>query len=221
MASELLLTLALLGASEIETVRQAFELGRCDQVIKLAPAAVETTPSRTGRGELYRSMAICHFRQGRRSLAQGNARASLRLAPIQGLDPFLSPPEERAWFSALVTEVPPPEPVILEKVVRVTKRIHHRRCLVPLGYCHWQRGEHARGAGLATAQVVGFGTNIFAWWLAKAELDPQGRVPVESTQRVRNWTIAQYFGATVGAVSLGLDLWLARGEVVDGLSPKP
>ena len=128
MASGLFLALILTLGADLETVRQAFELGQCDKVVAGLAPALDTTASRAGRGELYRLAAICQFRSGREKKANDLARAALRLSPGQALDAFLSPPKERAWYQNLMDEVPPPQPTVVERVVRVVSHVRHRRC---------------------------------------------------------------------------------------------
>ena len=162
MAGGLLLSLVIFSTGDLEAVRAAFELSDCKKVIEQREAALRVSRSRTGRGEIYRLAAICYFRLGQQSLADTQARASLRLAPVTGLDPFLSPPKERSWFDALVREVPPPKPQVVERVVTVTATQRRQRCFVPLGYCHWRFGDYGRGAGFAVAEGLGLAVNVFA-----------------------------------------------------------
>ncbi len=217
MAGGLLLSLAIFAVGDLEAVRSAFELSDCKKVIELRGLALDASRSRTGRGEIYRLAAICHFRLGQQSLADTQARASLRLAPVTGLDPFLSPPKERAWFEALVREVPPPKPQVVERVVTVTATERRQRCFVPFGYCHWQFGDHGRGAGFAVAEGIGLAVNVFGYWMARGQVGADGLVPLDRASAMQGWTAVQFLGALVGGAALVGDLWLAWEERVDAL----
>lgn len=221
MASGLLLTLILSLSANLETVRQAFELGQCDKVIKGLDKAITATGSRAGKGELYRLAAVCEFRAKRQNRADHLARAALRLAPGQGLDPFLNPPAERVWFDALLKEVPPPQPTVVERVVRVVSHVRHYRCLAPLGYCHWSQGDLEKGLTVGALQVTGLGLNVFSWWMAEQQRDPLGYVKENRVSELEKWTYLQYTGAAVGLGALAADLWLARKERKDALPASP
>lgn len=216
MAGGLLLSL-ILAVGDLEVVRTAFELADCAKVVESAPDALEQTASRTGRGEIYRLTAICHFRQGRPKLADTHGRASLRLAPVTGLDPFLSPPKEREWFERLVKEVPPPKPQVVERVVTVTAKELHQSCLVPFGYCHWRFGDHGRGATFAVLEGLGWSVNILAYWMARSQVAADGQVPLDRSMALSGWTAVQVLAGLVGAGATAVDLWLARKERVDAL----
>jgi hypothetical protein len=211
----------LLLSGSLEPVRQAFELGQCDGVMAALDKAVQETASRAGRGELYRLAAICRYRAGASAEAATFGRAALRLAPGQGLDPFLSPPEERAWFKALLDEVPPPKPTVVERVVRVVSHVRHYRCIAPFGFCHWFYGDLQRGVPLAAAQVAGLGLNIFAFWMAEQQRDPLGYVREERVDALRLWTWLQYTGAGFGLSALAVDLWTSRKERSDAIPANP
>jgi hypothetical protein len=221
LASGLLLTLILTLGSGLETVRQAFELGQCEQVIKGLDTAVQDTGSRAGKSEIYRLTAICQFRSGRLKIANHLARAALRLAPGQALDPFLSPPQERAWYQKLLEEVPPPQPTVVERVVQVVSHVRHYRCIAPFGFCHWSRGDLEKGLPLAGLQLSGLGLNVFAWWMAEQQRDPLGYVRENRVDDLERWTVLQYSGAVIGLSALAADLWFARKERTDGLPASP
>jgi hypothetical protein len=207
----------LFATGDLEAVRAAFELSDCKKVIEQQQAALLASRSRTGRGEIYRLSAICYFRLGQKSLANTQARASLRLAPVTGLDPFLSPPKERVWFETLVKEVPPPKPQVVERVVTVTATERRQRCFVPLGYCHWRFGDYGRGAGFAVAEGLGLTMNIFGYWMAREQVGTDGLVPLDRAAAMQGWTAVQFLGALIAGTALVGDLWLAREERVDAL----
>ena len=221
MASGLLLTLVLTLGSDLETARQAFELGQCEKVTQGLSAGVKATRSRAGKGELYRLAAVCHFRSKRLAQADHLARAALRLAPGQGLDPFLNPPAERAWFDALVKEVPPPQPTVVERVVRVVSHVRHYRCVAPFGYCHWSHGNLETGLTVGGIQLAGLGLNVFSWWMAEQQRDPLGGIPENRVDELQRWTYLQYTGAVLGAGALAVDMWLGRKERRDALPQSP
>ena len=221
MASGLLLTLIVTLGSNLETVRQAFELGQCEKVLKGLDEAMKSTVSRAGKGELYRLAAVCEFRAKRIKRADHMARAALRLAPGQALDPFLNPPAERSWFDKLLKEVPPPQPTVVERVVRVVSHVRHYRCIAPLGYCHWSYGDLEKGLTVGALQVSGLGLNIFSWWMAEQQRDPLGYVRENRVSELEKWTYLQYTGAVIGLSALGVDLWLARKERTDALPASP
>ena len=221
MASGLLLTLIVTLSSNLESIRQAFELGQCDKVINGLDEAMKLTGSRAGKGELYRLAAVCEFRAKRIKQANHLARAALRLAPGQALDPFLNPPAERAWFDGLLKEVPPPQPTVVERVVRVVSHVRHYRCIAPLGYCHWSHGELEKGLSVGALQLSGLGLNVFSWWMADQQRDPLGYVRENRVNELEKWTYLQYTGAVIGLGALAVDLWLARKERTDALPSSP
>jgi len=118
-------------------------------------------------------------------------------------------------------EVPPPQPTVVERVVRVVSHVRHRRCLAPFGFCHWYHGDLKRGIPLAAAQVSGLGLNVFAWWMAEQQRDPLGYVREDRVSALENWTLLQYTGAAIGLSALGVDLWWARKEIQDALPASP
>jgi hypothetical protein len=219
VATGLLLT--LIFASDLEVTRQAFELGDCKAVLAQSAAALTTVTTRGGRGEVHRMAAICYFRSGRQHRADTHARAALRLNPGHSLDPFLSPPKERTWFDRLVGEVPPPEPQVVERVVTVVNQVHHRRCFVPLGYCHWQQKAYGRALALGSAQLLGLSLNAIGYWGAREQVAANGMIQPEDGGALTRWTVVQYSGAILALGSAGLDLYLARGERTDALPASP
>jgi hypothetical protein len=219
VATGLLLTLIL--ASDLEATRQAFELGDCTKVIKGASTALTTVTTRGGRGEVHRMAAICYFRSGRHHRADTHARAALRLNPGHSLDPFLSPPKERTWFDRLVAEVPPPKPQVVERVVTVVNQVHHRRCFVPFGYCHWQQKDYSKAVALSSAQFLGLSLNVLGYWGATQQVAANGMIHPDDNEALYRWTAVQYAGAVIAIGSAGLDLFLARGERSDAVSPPP
>lgn len=221
MASGLLLTLILSLGADLDSIRQAFELGQCKTVIGQLDKALAKTKSRAGRGEVYRLAAVCEYRAQKLDAASHFARAALRLAPGQALDPFLSPPQERSWYQKLLDEVPPPQPTVVERVVTVVSHVRHYRCLAPLGYCHWSQNEMRKGLTLGGLQLSGLGLNIFSWWMAEQQRDPLGYVQEGRVADLERWTFLQYTGAAIGLSALTADLWMTRKERKDALPSSP